>query len=81
MGVRQCSDCWKLRPRVFRFSGIAISCSVRRETMAKILMFFAKSTSAALRHILNLQCLTLSMRQWLEFRRRDKDAVLPCNHL
>jgi hypothetical protein len=42
-------------------------------------MFFAKSTSAALRRIPNLRCLTLSMRQWLGYRRRDSDVVLPCN--
>jgi hypothetical protein len=42
-------------------------------------MFFAKSTSAALRRIPNLRCLTLSMRQWLGYGRRDSDVVLPCN--
>src|SRR4030095_3254452 len=73
-GCRQCSDCWKLRPRVFRFSGIAIFCSVRRETTAKTPMFFAKSTSVAWRRIPNLLCLTSSMRQWLRCRRRDRDA-------
>jgi hypothetical protein len=78
-GCQQYSDCWKLRQRVFRFSGIAISCSVHRETKAKIPMFFAKSTSAALRRIPNLRCLTLSMRQWLGYGRRDSDVVLPCN--
>src|SRR6185436_12363747 len=73
-GCWQCSDCWKLRPRVFRFSGIAISCSVRRETTAKTPLFFAKSTSVALRRIPNLLCLTSSMRQWLGCRQRDREA-------
>src|SRR5439155_25148206 len=36
--------------------------------------FFAKSTSAALRRIPNLRCLTSSMRPWLGCRRRDRGA-------
>src|SRR6476620_875462 len=75
-GYPRCSNYWKLIPRVFQFFGIAISCSVRKK-MAKTPMCFAKSTSAVSHRILNLQCLTLLMRQRLGYARRDRDAAMP----
>src|SRR5262245_37298751 len=43
--------------------------------MAKIPTCFAKSTSAVLHPILNLQCLTLWMRQRFGYKQRDRDAT------
>src|SRR5262249_12970421 len=74
-GCQQRSGYLKLIPRAFQFSGIAISCSVPRKKTAKIPMCFAKSTSAVLHRILNLQCLTLLMRQRFGYKQRDSDGV------